>query len=76
MLEVCAAIGRVTDRVNLSDLLGESELSPSVYVGPLRRLNLVGLLVPETRPDDDRRERWYRPVQSGLWLTAQELAER
>lgn len=74
MLEVCAALSEVSERTNLSSLIGDSGLSPSLYVGPLHRLEGVGLLVTDVRPDDARRERWYRPTPSGLWAAAQELA--
>lgn len=73
MLEVCAAIDAVTDRTNLTELIGISGMSPSLYTGPLHRLQSVGLLIPDSRADDDRRERWYRPARTGLWRVAQEL---
>jgi hypothetical protein len=73
MLEICAALNDVTDRTTLTQLLGESSLSPSVYAGVLTRLRAVGLLVPDPRPDDDHRERWFRPEPSGLWAAAAEL---
>jgi DNA-binding MarR family transcriptional regulator len=76
MLEVCAALSGVTERTNLAGLVGDTGLSPSLYVGPLHRLEQVGLLVREARPEDDRRERWYRPVSTGLWRAARELADR
>ena len=76
MLEVCAALSDVSDRTNLSTLLGSSDLSPSLYVGPLHRLEEVGLLVWDARPQDDRRERWYRPATVSLWRAARELADR
>jgi DNA-binding MarR family transcriptional regulator len=75
-LEVCAALSQVADRTNLSALIGDSGLSPSVYVGPLRRLAEVGLLEPDMRPGDNRRERWFRPRPSGLWAAAYELVGR
>ena len=73
MLEVCAAMNNVTDRTNLSGLIGDSGLSPSVYFSPLHRLEEVGLLRAALQADDDRRERWYRPNSSSLWMAAQEL---
>ncbi len=73
MLEVCAAMSDVTDRTNLRALIGDSGLSPSVYFGPLHRLEEAGLLSATLRPGDDRRERWYRPHSSSLWMAAQEL---
>lgn len=77
MLEICGAIGGEGGRrrTNLTKLLGSSDLSPSVYTAPIRRLVLAGLLVPDEGPSDDRRERWYRPTRTGLWRTAQELAK-
>jgi hypothetical protein len=72
-LEVCALIERSDDRVNLTTLLGEEDLSPSLYSGPLRRLAGLGLLMDAGEPSDDRRERWYRPTESHLWLAAREL---
>jgi DNA-binding MarR family transcriptional regulator len=74
MLEVCAALGSVEDRTNLTELLGESGLSRSLYVAPLRRLLAEDLVALDPRPTDDRRERWYRPADTGLWRVAQELA--
>lgn len=74
MLEVCAALGGVSDRANLTSLVTGSGLSPSLYVGPLHRLSLVGLLEFDAREGDDRRERWFRPVPSSLWATAQDLS--
>ncbi len=76
MLEVCAALSEVTERTNLSLLIGDSGLSPSVYVGPLHRLEGVGLMRTDAHADDDRRERWYRPAPSGLWMAARELASK
>lgn len=74
MLEVCAALGGVSDRTNLTGLVTGSGLSPSLYVSPLHRLSLVGLLEFEARAGDDRRERWFRPMPSALWAAAQELS--
>lgn len=74
MLEVCAALEGVNDRTNLRALVGTSGPSPSLYAGPLHRLLSAGLLTPDARPDDDRRERWYRPTKTGLWRVALELA--
>ncbi len=73
MLEVCAALDAVRGRTNLTELLGTSQMSPSVYAGPLHRLLSVELLIPDPRPGDDRRERWYRPAKVGLWRVAREL---
>lgn len=73
MLEVCAAIDRAGGRVNLSLLISETGLAPSLYSGPIRRLAGLGLLLDDTRPGDDHRERWYRPAKSQLWIAAREL---
>jgi hypothetical protein len=75
MLEVCAALNEVDYRTNLTELLGTSGPSPSLYVGPLHRLVSAELLILDPRPDDDRRERWYRPTNTGLWRVARELAQ-
>ena len=74
MLEVCAAIDKAGGRVNLTSLVGDSGLSPSLYSGPLRRLAGLGLLVDDPQPTDDRRERWYKPAKSRLWATARQLS--
>ncbi len=74
VLEVCAALHAVRDRTNLTELVGTSGLSPSLYSGPLHRLLDVGLLTPDQRPEDDRRERWYRPTKTSLWRAARELS--
>ena len=74
MLEVCAALDAVDDRTNLTELVGPSGPSPSLYAGPLQRLLGAALLTPEPRPGDDRRARWYRPTRTGLWQAARELA--
>jgi hypothetical protein len=76
MLEVCAALADVQERTNLSSLIGESGMSPSLYFGPLRRLAEVGLLEDDSRAGDGRRERWFRPKPSGLWAAAVELKRR
>jgi DNA-binding MarR family transcriptional regulator len=76
MLEVCAALGDVQDRTNLSSLIGDSGMSPSLYSGPLRRLEGVGLLEDEPREGDGWRERWFRPRPSGLWAAAADLKRR
>jgi DNA-binding IclR family transcriptional regulator len=76
MLEVCAALAEVQERTNLSSLIGDSGMSPSVYFGPLHRLAEVGLLENEPRAGDGRRDRWYRPKPSGLWAAAGELRRR
>jgi hypothetical protein len=47
-----------------------------VYFGPLRRLAEVGLLEDEPRAGDERRQRWFRPIPSGLWAAAAELKRR
>ena len=73
MLEVCAAIDRAGGRVNLSALLEGTSLSASLYSGPIRRLAGLGLLLDDSRPSDDYRERWYRPARSQLWVAAREL---
>lgn len=73
LLEVCAALADVQDRTNLTALIGDSGLSPSVYSVPLRRLRGLGLIVDDVRPEDDHRERWFRPAGTGLWATAKEL---
>ena len=75
MLEVCAALDAVTERTNLTELLGVSGTSPSLYTGPLRRLRSVGLLIQDSRSEDDRRERWYRPAKTDLWRVALELVK-
>lgn len=73
MLEVCAALDAVQDRTNLTELVRSSGLSPCLYSGPLQKLLSAGLLTPDRRPEDDRRERWYRPAPTGLWRVAREL---
>jgi hypothetical protein len=73
VLEVCAALADVPDRTTLTALIGDSGLSPSVYSGPLRRLRGLGLIVADAHPDDDHRERWFRPADTRLWETAKEL---
>lgn len=73
MLEVCAALDDVGDRTNLTQLIGSSGLSPSLYSGPIRCLRGLGLVVADQRPDDDHRERWFRPLDTQLWAAAKEL---
>ena len=76
MLEVCVGVAEVDDRVCLSSLLADSDLSPSVYAGPLKKLVQLGLLLDAPRPDDDHRDRWYAAADSQLWTAAVQLAER
>jgi len=73
MLEVCAGLSAV-QRTNLTALLGPAGPSPSLYAAPLRRLVDAGLLMLDPQPEDDRRERWYRPTPTDLWRVARELA--
>lgn len=74
MLEVCIAVARADDRVNLSQLASANEVgSPSLYAAPLKRLAALGLIEPDARADDDHRERWYRRSESKLWAAVQEL---
>lgn len=73
MLEVCAEISKTPERTSLATLVGDSGLSPSLYAGPVHRLQSANLLVVEQRPGDGHRERWYRPVSATLWRAAYEL---
>lgn len=75
MLEICAALGGVSERTNLTELLGKSGLAPSLYSAPLTRLRALGLLVPDPRDGDDHRQRWFRPETSQLWAAANELTQ-
>lgn len=75
MLEVCVAVARASDRVSLTHLATDGNVSPSLYSSPVSRLLQLGLLVEAPRADDDHRARWYKPAQSSLWQAAQELAE-
>lgn len=72
MLEVCARIARANGRVCLTSLIPE-DLVPSQYHSPIKRLVDAGLLIPSAEVGDDRRSRWYRPVDSKLWRAAEEL---
>lgn len=75
MLEVCSGIAEAfPDRVSLMALVGQSQLSPSVYSSPLRRLVEGGFLHDLGHDPDDHRTRWYLPEPSPLWGAAQELA--
>jgi hypothetical protein len=74
MLEVCAAMSSVRGRTNLTELIGESGISPSLYAGPLHRLLRAELIGVDERPGDGRRERWYRPTRTSLWRAARDLA--
>jgi hypothetical protein len=74
MLEVCAAMSSVRGRTNLTELIGESGLSPSLYAGPLHRLLRAELLTIDVKAGDGRRERWYRPTRTSLWRAARDLA--
>ena len=76
MLEVCLAIAQASDRICLTQLLGDSGLSPSIYSGPISRLADLGLLVDARRPSDDHRARWYSRAPSSLWTAATELTGR
>ena len=75
MLEVCVGIAEgAPDRVNLTALLPDSHLSPSVYVAPMKRLLAARFLREDPTGDDDRRERWYRPTKSKLWSAAVDIS--
>ena len=74
MLEVCSAIAQeFPDRVSLMVLVGDAEISPSVYTSPLRRLVKGGFLRDVGHNEDDHRTRWYEPQPSPLWEAAREL---
>lgn len=75
MLEVCVKIARqAPDRVSLTSLIGDSELSPSLYSAPLQRLTKSGLLRDLGR-SGDHRTRWYEPAPSKFWELTVDLAE-
>ncbi len=75
MLEVCVAVARADERVNLTSLVEGTGLSASLYSGPVARLARLGLLVDDPRPGDDYRARWYSRADSWLWMAVQELVE-
>ena len=73
MLEVCVKVQEAGSRTNLSLLVGDSGVSPSLYSVPVHRLVEAGFLIPDPQAGDDRRERWYRPRRSTLWKIAKDL---
>jgi hypothetical protein len=73
MLELCAALDDVRERTRLTVLAEQSGIGPSLFSAPLRRLRQLELVLPDPHPDDDHRDRWFRPAQSSLWATSREL---
>lgn len=75
MLELCLAVARATDRVNLSDLAASAQVTTSLYSKPVQRLRALELLLDAPMDGDDYRVRWYRRAESSLWTVARELAQ-
>lgn len=74
LLEVCSDIADIfPERICLMGLVGEKELSPSVYSSPLRRLVHGGFLRDAGRDPDDHRTHWYVPEPSPLWDAAKAI---
>ncbi len=55
------------------EVFGTEVRAPLDPLEQIRRLAGLGLLLGDTRPSDDHRERWYRPAKSQLWIAAREL---